>query len=622
MDKRFACGMLLILILGLTWTSSLNSALSITSKTIENLDRKFTFEVQYGHFPATHTLYVSIPNTLYEYYNCQGHAVISDNNYAKYVTPSVFTSIAESIQKATNNTAYSDEQFANAVLDIVRQIPYNKSDVKYPVETLVENTGDCDVLSILAASIMQAGGLDVVLLHYTDISPSHMNIGVYLPHKPVYRSWWINPVSVEYNNRTYWVAETTSQGQWKVGEKPGLLANSKTYIIPLNSTQRSAPGQISSSLDTPLLPSNISITLSSNNASLTDNKHLLIVSGAITPALPNQTVSMYLIQNNYVQVLEKATTDQNGTYSFNWSLTMISTYQIQTSCSDISNCETSDSDIITAFGSSPPAIYYDSETYGSLAALASILNTGTKEFLKGNVSGTGAALSGEFILLDNNQPEIQNEMVNVPQIEHIFIPGRRFSPPIEIAIPREIPKPVIPTGQVGFMLQQDGDSNYSASVRILGDQDTSQIAAQLNNEADTAFMNASQITRNNTWYKITATLSENGTNSAISEENGTILNNVTPRNDASTTETGVLVTYYPGAVIAFRNLKVETLDKAESQANSTQASDHNAASPMLYGEFIVSVVAVFVLTAAAATLIRKKLRKNRLSDADSVSFSA
>jgi len=46
----------------------------------------------------------------------------------------------------------------------------------------VENEGDCDLFSFVAASTMMAGGLDVVLLLYE--TQSHMNVGVNLSHEP------------------------------------------------------------------------------------------------------------------------------------------------------------------------------------------------------------------------------------------------------------------------------------------------------------------------------------------------------------------------------------------------------------------------------------------------------
>ena len=219
-----------------------------------------------------------------------------DSDYSKFVTPSAFKSIAESIQNVTRNMPYSDEQFANAVLMLVRQVSYVRSNVKYPVEAIVDNSGDCDVLSLLAASIMKAGGLDVVLLYYKGLSPSHMNVGVYLPYTPVYRTWWMTPTGYEYNNKTYWMAECTPLGEWKVGDRPDLLADAEPQIISLENCEKSSPAHVSSSLDRPLIPSSISITLSSENSSVAEEERTLTISGSISPAYSGKSVVMYVSQ--------------------------------------------------------------------------------------------------------------------------------------------------------------------------------------------------------------------------------------------------------------------------------------------------------------------------------------
>ena len=612
MKKRFLWIILLTTILGLSLVSSLSQALSTTSTSLESFERSYTFDVQRGHFSSSYTLQVSIPPSLYAYYKSRSHVMSSDRDYVRYITPSVFKSVAENIQKITNGTLYSDEQFANAVLTLVRQIPYNISNVKYPIEAMVRNSGDCDVLSLLAASIMKAGGLDVVLFEYKNLTPSHMNIGVYLPHKPVYRSWWITPVGFEYNNKTYWIAEATPLGQWKVGERPDLVANSKAYIIPLNDSQKTSPGQISSSLD-PLLPSGISVTLSSDNSNITEYTRSLTVSGAISPALPNKTVTMYISQNKITQTFQTKT-DQSGKYSFNWTFKTTATYQIQTSCSDIANFTAADSDKLTVFGSYRPPItdyspYFPSDIPKSensdMAGYVNFINQGFKEFLKSSVSGTGALLSGEFIVLNNNLTETQYEPIIIQRVEIIGFSRNRM--PIQITVPVEILPPIIPNGQLGFILQENGDNEYDASVRILEDQAVSEITTQLNEEA--AFMNASQITKENTWYRITATMSEAATNATLYEENGTTLNNVTPKNNTvATNQTGVVLSYSPGAVLAFRNLKVETLDKTTMpQTSESQTLEKTSEPPTLF----IELASFLIVAVVAIALVKRKVRRKK-----------
>ncbi len=134
------------------------------------------------------------------------------------------------------------------------KFPDKVTDAKYPVETLVQNSADCVGLSILAASIMKAGGLDVVLIHYVGIDPGHMNVGVYLSYTPAYHTLLMTPTSFEYNNKTYWTAEATAKMDWKVGDQSDSVANAQAEIIPLDNIENNSPlARVSARLDYPLV---------------------------------------------------------------------------------------------------------------------------------------------------------------------------------------------------------------------------------------------------------------------------------------------------------------------------------------------------------------------------------
>src|SRR3972149_4050541 len=170
-----------------------------------NYDRTFSSQVQFGL--VSHELYVSVPSSLYDYYSGKTRSISDDSQYASFVTPDAFQSIADNIRNLTRDKPRSDEEFANTVLQLVHQVQYAIDDVKYPVETLVENSGKCDTLSLLAASIMKAGGLDVVLLYHKEVH--HINVGVYLPYEPHGTWWWLPPTGYEHNGKKYWIAECT-----------------------------------------------------------------------------------------------------------------------------------------------------------------------------------------------------------------------------------------------------------------------------------------------------------------------------------------------------------------------------------------------------------------------------
>jgi hypothetical protein len=510
-----------------------------------NYDCTYTFYVQYGYPEFGHILYISVPPSVYDYYSSKSHRIYRESDYSKFVTPDAVKSIAENIQYLTRNMLYSDEQFANAVLILVNQISYVKSNAKYPVEAIVDNSGDCDVLSYLAASIMKAGGLDVVLLHYKERSPSHINIGVYLPYTPAYYMWWMAPKCYEYNGKKYGVAECTSQADWKVGDQTSKFAGANASIISLENCEKSSPARVSSSLDSPLIPYSISINLSPELSNVEERARTLKISGSISPAYPWQRVVMYVTQDgSSSNTFRTVFADHRGNYSFNWNFTSTGTYHIRTGWSGVSNYAGSDSEKLTVFIrlSQPlndfevPEYYWGAgpeytSSHVSAAAYNLFINQDVKEFLKINLSGGGVCLSGELIILRNEQT------VSISRSEQTT--NDRF----------------------GFILRHNGGNNYSLSVKGLDDYDIFQITKRLDGN-DTAFMNASLGTRKNTWYKVVAGMSEEEITAELYDKNGTRLQSVATRDDAmSISELAILMAYDTGTVIAFRNLKAETLNQ-------------------------------------------------------------
>ncbi len=284
-------------------------------------------------------LTVSVTSSLYEYYCSKDHDLYS-LDFAKFVTPYTLKPIAESLW-----SIYSDEEdFANGVLMIVHQIPYEESTPqKYPVETIVQNKGDCDLFSFVAASIMMAGGLDVVLFYYE--AEKHMNVGIYLSNTPNdARSavYYFN-----YNGKPYYMAETTGgiwEKGWRVGECPDELKEASAQIVTLEDVEQLSPGQVSSSYSA-LASSSISLTLSSTYIV---RGGTVTVSGQLSPAGSNKTVTIYVRKSgSQWSVLGTALTDSDGKFSFLWIPESGSTFYIRASWSGNSDYAGADSDIHT-----------------------------------------------------------------------------------------------------------------------------------------------------------------------------------------------------------------------------------------------------------------------------------
>lgn len=283
-------------------------------------------------------LTVSVTSSLYDYYQSEDHEVYSDSDLAKFVTPASLLPIADSLWSIYSD----DEDFANGVLMFVHQIPYEESvPQKYPVETIVEKEGDCDLLSFIAASVMKAGGLDVVLLYYE--AKSHMNVGVNLSHEP--QDARSPPYYLNYDGKRYYVAESTGgnwENGWRVGECPDTLKRASVKVITLEKSEQSSPERVSSSYGA-LLPSSISLTLSSTTVILENS---VLINGSISPTRPNQNVTIYLSSDGSSwNVLTTVETDSNGHYSYLWTPQSAVTYYVRASWSGDVDHLGADSDV-------------------------------------------------------------------------------------------------------------------------------------------------------------------------------------------------------------------------------------------------------------------------------------
>lgn len=255
-------------------------------------------------------LNVAVPQSLYEYYSEKSRRLGSSDNLARFVTPYTLQPIADSLWEIYGN----EEDFANGVLMLVHQIPYNETlPVKYPVETMVEKRGDCDLFSYVAVSILKAGGVNGVLLYYE--SEDHMNIGVHLSDPP--EDARSESCYVRVDGVRYYVAECTGgEGNrgWRVGECPDNLKLASAKVVTLEECEEWGPGQVSASYET-LEASAISLTASSY---VIQGKTAQL-SGQLSPALQNQTVTLYIKVNNFPwSVLDTVTTGSDGRFVYAW----------------------------------------------------------------------------------------------------------------------------------------------------------------------------------------------------------------------------------------------------------------------------------------------------------------
>jgi hypothetical protein len=612
MKRRFLLALLLVF-LGFTLLAPIGMTLNTEPDTPGNYERTFTFDAEQGSSHATYTLYTSVPPSLYDYYRGKPNSVNSDREYSKFVTPEPVQTLADNIR----NISSSDEEFANNVLALVHQIPYAVSNIKYPVEAIAENSGDCDVLSFLAASIMKAGGLDVVLLVYRDLHPAHMNIGVYLPYTPVYDKLETAATGFEYNNKTYWAAECTPTGNWKVGYQPDCFAPSAPVVIHVDTREESSSARVSSSLNKPLLPSSISVTLSLENMN-GDNGWAVMISGSISPSYSGKEIVLYVSRDGgYSYTVLQTVTDSFGNYSIPCNVPSSGTYKIRTSLIGFSNYAGSDSETVTVFVSPSPtpdvanvAAYQQSNE--SKAAFAyngnaeyQLGSQSNSAFLKSKLTGTNISLSGDFLILNGGENSTNSgQTITLPETTQTIIRYRRRS--IVVTIPERTIKIQEPeNNQFGFILEND-DGNYSASVKLLDGADVSNIEKRIDG-SNATFMNVSRSIERNVWYKAVAKISGDEITTELRGENDTLIETSVIKSDAiDMSKFGIVLSCNPSTFIAFKNLKVESLDQQPNALVDMPLPENELESLVPY---ILPVV--LLVMACSAIYFHRKNRKSQ-----------
>ncbi|MEJ2271768.1 MAG: Ig-like domain-containing protein [Candidatus Bathyarchaeota archaeon] len=298
-----------------------------------------TFELEsQSNGSKTYQLTISTTQTHDEYYQRQNHQIYENIDLAKFVTPSPLEPVAEDLWTIYDNS----EDFANGVLMITHQIPYEGSaPQKYPIETLKENIGDCDLFSFLAASIMKAGGLDVTLLLFE--KEEHMTVGVNLSEPPTSARTSVSYFT--YEQKPYYIAETTGNFEygWRVGECPDLVKGASAQVIPLNQIEQNpSPDQVFSSYST---PQHSSLLISASTNFAIAQKEIQII-GSLSPSLEGENITLYF--SSYGSILNQIATietDTMGRFSYIWDSPPGGIYSIRANWSGDSNYIGSDSSI-------------------------------------------------------------------------------------------------------------------------------------------------------------------------------------------------------------------------------------------------------------------------------------
>ena len=173
-------------------------------------------------------LELNIPRSLEAYYEARHRQndrgmFVSDPYDDEYIEV-----IARELERVGDSSGLSEREVVNLAIAFVQQLQYTPDEVAtgfiqhtyYPLQTLVDQGGDCEDTSILLAAILQEMGYGVVLLAMWDAE--HMAVGVRGDSS-------IAGTYYEYNGHRYYYVETTGEG-WEVGEMPPSIEYTSAEI--------------------------------------------------------------------------------------------------------------------------------------------------------------------------------------------------------------------------------------------------------------------------------------------------------------------------------------------------------------------------------------------------------
>ncbi len=198
---------------------------------------------QFSYNNTEYEISLSIPRQKYEWYqnlstNRSPQRLSDKQLMTEFVTSDdeVIDQLADQLFSIANAEGFSTIETINFVLSYVQYaVPYG-DDVatagcveywRYPIETLVDGTGDCEDSTVLFASIVKNKNIDVVLLFYVlDEENGHLASAVKLSNEH-------DGVAVEYQNAMFYYVETTDIG-FRIGEKPLDIPDDPELIIPID----------------------------------------------------------------------------------------------------------------------------------------------------------------------------------------------------------------------------------------------------------------------------------------------------------------------------------------------------------------------------------------------------
>ena len=187
---------------------------------------------------------LSIPTALYEEYKDvsvskrtregpagYGYLTTTHDNYVRM--------LADKLNESATQMGYGSFDKVSFVLAFVQSLPYTSDNVtagyneypRFPIETLVDDGGDCEDTSILFATITLIMGFGTIYINPTN----HYAVGIL--GDGLRGTYWEHP---EGSNKTYYYCETTGNN-FKIGQLPIEFTGTSAYLYDIDETKQFTP---------------------------------------------------------------------------------------------------------------------------------------------------------------------------------------------------------------------------------------------------------------------------------------------------------------------------------------------------------------------------------------------
>ncbi len=231
---------LIIISLALIITTPLFAIHPVTAQSTDYIEKSFSWDYEGKHWNWN----LSIPNALYQAYksvpvSTRTHDGPGGYGYLTTTQDYYMITLANKLNQTATNQGYNSYDKVSFVLAFVQSLQYTSDNVtegyneypRFPIETLVDDGGDCEDTAILFATITIIMGYGTVYIN----PPNHYAVGIL--GNNLYGTYWEHP---QDSNRTFYYCETTGNG-FKIGQLPDEFKGQSASIYDIDERDQYVP---------------------------------------------------------------------------------------------------------------------------------------------------------------------------------------------------------------------------------------------------------------------------------------------------------------------------------------------------------------------------------------------